>query len=55
MADGTLREYPKAFEEWYSRHDNWYYKRSLFNAWKAGRRHQKKLAYACGGIVRWRT
>ena len=46
-------KYPKAFINWYTRHHNYDYKQSCYNAWKAGRKHQKKLAFAYGGIVRW--
>lgn len=47
-----MNKYPKAFETWYHRHvfvqclSDWQsgeYKQALFNAWKAGRRHQKHL------------
>ena len=37
-------KYPKAFEAWYVRANSKYYKQSCYNAWKAGRKHQKKLA-----------
>ncbi len=58
-----MDKYPKAFDSWYSKHwggpqclhhfqlDD--YKHALFNAWKAGRKHQKTLASAYGDIVRW--
>lgn len=43
-------KYPKAFIDWYYRHvfpygllDRNGYKRAAYNAWKAGRKHQKKL------------
>jgi len=55
-------KYPKAFINWYTRHHNYDYKQSCYNAWKAGRKHQKKLAFDDVGprrridyrnIVRW--
>lgn len=53
-------KYPKAFEQWYSLHVFPYgllernnYKQAAYNAWKAGRNHQKKLAYAYGNVVRY--
>ena len=44
MTNPWDNKYPKSFLKWYSRHQNYDYRQSSYNAWKAGRKHQKKLA-----------
>ena len=50
MSNSWDNKYPKAFEAWYYRHHNYNYKQSCYNAWKAGREHQKGLVNTANAL-----